>query len=420
MQRAALQRAYLDVRQQSEALCQPLATEDYVVQPVACVSPPKWHLGHVSWFFETFILQPYMPGYQPYHPLYSHLLNSYYQHAGARWARAKRGDLSRPTVQEIYAYRRAIDASMLQFLEIVDVGTWSEVEPRFVLGLHHEQQHQELLVTDIKYILAMNPLQPVYHPAQPAPPLAPVSAARFVPFAGGMYRLGHQDEGFCFDNEQPAHPVFVADFALQERLVTNGEYLAFMADGGYSDFRHWLSNGWDTVQRDGWEAPLYWLQQDGVWHEATLQGVRAVDPQAPVTHVSYYEAAAYASWAQRRLPTEAEWEVAASLAGVVPHSGNFVEDKHFHPQPARPSAGTLSQMLGDAWEWTGSAYLPYPGYRPVAGALGEYNGKFMVDQMVLRGGSCATPRRHIRTSYRNFFHASERWQFTGIRLADDA
>jgi ergothioneine biosynthesis protein EgtB len=419
VQRAEIQRAYLDVRQSTETLCQPLATEDYVVQPVAYVSPPKWHLGHTTWFFETFILQPYQPGYQPHHPLYNYLMNSYYQHAGARWARPKRGDLSRPTVQEIYAYRRATDDRMLQLIETVDAAQWQEMCDRLVLGLHHEQQHQELLVTDIKYILALNPLQPVYQAAVPLSPVATVPEARWVPFSGGTYEIGYQGEGFCFDNEQPVHCVSVPDFVLQDRLVTNGEYLAFIADGGYNDFRHWLSDGWDTVQREGWEAPLYWLQVDGVWHETTLAGVREVDLQAPLTHVSYYEADAYARWAQRRLPTEAEWEVAARLTGVSAAAGNFVEDRAFHPQPVSQTGGSLAQMLGDVWEWTSSAYLPYPGYRPDAGALGEYNGKFMVNQMVLRGGSCATPRSHIRLTYRNFFHADERWQFTGIRLADD-
>lgn len=419
MQRTEIQRAYLAVRQHSETLCQPLVTEDYVVQPVAYVSPPKWHIGHVTWFFETFVLQPYVPDYQPYHPLYSYLLNSYYQHVGARWARPHRGDLTRPTVQEIYTYRRAIDDRMLQLIEAVDAAQWAEMAPRLTLGLHHEQQHQELLLTDIKYILALNPLQPVYRPGSASSSPTPVPAARFVPFAGGLYTLGHQADSFCFDNERPIHQVWVHDFVLQDRLVTSGDYLAFIADGGYHDFRHWLSAGWETVQREGWEAPLYWHQQDGLWYEATLSGVRPVDQQAPVTHVSYYEAAAYASWAGHRLPTEAEWEVAATLAGVTPADGHFVDDQCFHPQPLQQAPGLLAQMLGDVWEWTGSAYLPYPGYRPAAGALGEYNGKFMVDQMVLRGGSCATPRSHIRTSYRNFFHAYERWQFTGIRLADD-
>jgi len=419
VQRSDVQQYYLDVRQMTHGLCQPLAIEDYVIQPVASVSPPKWHLAHTTWFFETFVLQPYMPDYTPYHPLYSYLFNSYYQHIGERWERLKRGDLSRPTVQEVYAYRAAIDDRMMQLIDTLDAPQWSEVYNRIVLGLHHEQQHQELLVTDIKYILATNPLYPVYHARPRLTPAAPVAAAHFIAFAGGMYDLGYAAEGFCFDNEQPAHRVFVHDFALQNRLVTNGEYLAFIEDGGYGDFRHWLSNGWDTVQREGWEAPLYWQRLDGQWHEMTLTGLRQLDVYAPVTHVSYYEAAAYASWTGKRLPAETEWEVAARCAGATPEAGNFVETHNFHPMPAPQQEGTLVQMLGDGWEWTGSAYLPYPGYRQGPGALGEYNGKFMSDQMVLRGGSCATPRSHIRVTYRNFFPAYERWQFTGIRLADE-
>jgi ergothioneine biosynthesis protein EgtB len=419
VQRSDVQQYYLDVRQMTHALCQPLAIEDYVIQPVASVSPPKWHLAHTTWFFETFVLQPYMPDYTPYHPLYNYLFNSYYQHIGERWERPKRGDLSRPTVQEVYAYRVAIDDWMMQLIDTLDAPQWSEVYDRIVLGLHHEQQHQELLVTDIKYILATNPLYPVYHAPPHVVSAAPVAAAHFITFAGGMYDIGYAAEGFCFDNEQPAHAVFVPDFALQNRLVTNGEYLAFIDDGGYGDFRHWLSNGWDTVQRQGWEAPLYWQRLDGQWHEMTLTGLRPLDVHAPVTHVSYYEAASYASWAGKRLPTETEWEVAARCTGATAEAGNFVETQHFHPMPAPQQAGTLVQMLGDVWEWTGSAYLPYPGYRQGPGALGEYNGKFMSDQMVLRGGSCATPRSHIRVTYRNFFPACERWQFSGIRLADE-
>ena len=420
MQRSDVQQAYLDVRHLSHALCQPLAIEDYVVQPVASTSPPKWHLAHTTWFFETFILQPFMTDYRPYHPLYSYLFNSYYRHVGERWERPKRGDLSRPTVQDVYAYRAAVDDRMMQLIDTLDAPQWSEAYDRIVLGMHHEQQHQELLVTDIKYILATNPLYPVYHTAPPAMSSPSGCAAHFVPFAGGIYEMGYDAAGFCFDNEQPAHRVLLQDFALQNRLVSNGEYLAFIEDGGYGDFRHWLSNGWDTVQREAWDAPLYWQRLDGQWHEMTLTGLRALDVHAPVTHMSYYEAAAYASWAGKRLPTEAEWEVAARCTGATAAAGNFVETQNFHPMPVPQQADGLVQMLGDAWEWTGSAYLPYPGYRQGPGALGEYNGKFMVDQMVLRGGSCATPRSHIRVTYRNFFPSCERWQFTGIRLADEA
>ena len=418
MQRAELQQAYLDVRQMTADLCRPLDVEDYVVQPIDSVSPPKWHLGHTTWFFETFVLQPYTPDYQPYHPLYSALLNSYYHHVGARWERARRGALSRPTVRDMYTYRQAIDNRLLALIETADAARWQEMCARVVLGLHHEQQHQELLVTDIKYILAMNPLRPVYHTSPLTAPAVPVSEVQWLSFPGGTYDIGHNTADFCFDNEQPIHRAYAEDFVLQNRPVTNGEYLAFIDDGGYADFRHWLSNGWDTVQGQGWEAPLYWQKLDNTWYAMTLTGWREVEPHVPVTHVSYYEADAYARWAGKRLPTEVEWEVAARLADVGPETGNFLDDGAFHPLPVRQASNTLMQMLGDVWEWTGSAYLPYPGYRPAAGALGEYNGKFMVDQMVLRGGSCATPRSHIRITYRNFFAAHERWQFTGIRLAD--
>ena len=324
MHRAELQQAYLDVRQMTVDLCHPLATEDYVVQPIDSVSPPKWHLGHTTWFFETFVLQSYTPDYRPYHQLYSSLLNSYYHHVGARWERARRGALSRPRVQDMYAYRQAIDERLLALIETIDASRWQEMCARVVLGLHHEQQHQELLVTDIKYILAMNPLRPVYHTSPLTSSCAPVPEAQWLSFPGGTYDIGHNTEDFCFDNEQPVHRAYVENFVLQNRLVTNSEYLAFIDDGGYADFRHWLSNGWDTVQREGWEAPLYWQKLDGTWYAMTLAGWRAVEPHAPVTHVSYYEADAYARWAGKRLPTEVEWEVAARLADMVPETGNFL------------------------------------------------------------------------------------------------
>jgi ergothioneine biosynthesis protein EgtB len=418
MQRAEVQQYYRDVRQTTVALCHPLATEDYVVQPVAYVSPPKWPLAHTTWFFETFILQPYMPGYQPYHDLYGYLWNSYYQHAGERWERGNRGVLSRPTVQEVYAYRTTIDDRMEQLLRRVDAAQWPEVHARVVLGLHHEQQHQELLLTDIKYIFATNPLLPAYHHLPDPESPTVVSPAHPLPYAGGTYVIGYDGEGFCFDNEQPAHRVFVEDFRLQNRLVTNGEYLEFIADGGYQSFQHWLSEGWETVQREGWQAPLYWQQLDHAWYEMTLAGLRPLNQSAPVTHVSFYEAAAYARWVGKYLPSEAQWEVAARSTGVSAMGGNFVDNRVLDPLPWQPQDGKLAQMLGDVWEWTGSAYLPYPGYWQGDGALGEYNGKFMSGQMVLRGGSCATPRSHIRLTYRNFFHPQERWQFTGIRLAE--
>ncbi|MBX0288974.1 ergothioneine biosynthesis protein EgtB [Hymenobacter sp. HSC-4F20] len=406
------------VRQQTEALCRPLLAEDTVVQPVIDVSPPKWHLAHTTWFFETFLLGPYLPGYTVYHPDYAFLFNSYYNSLGSRVNRADRGTLSRPPVQEVYAYRAFVDEQMTRLLALQDTlpPAFQEV---FELGLQHEQQHQELLVTDIKYILSTSPLAPAY---QPAPALAEAAAvappASWLPVPGGVYRIGFQEEGFCFDNEQAPHDTYVADFELQNRLVTNAEYLEFMEAGGYRDFRYWLGEGWDLVQQQGWEAPLYWVLQSGAWHRFTHHGLVPVDLAAPVTHVSFYEADAYAHWRGCRLPTEQEWEVAARRFRPV-LTGTFLESRRYDPQPLSPDAPAdqCHQLLGDAWEWTYSAYHPYPGYQRAAGALGEYNGKFMVSQLVLRGGSCATPQSHIRLTYRNFFHPDKRWQFTGIRLA---
>ncbi|WP_246285075.1 ergothioneine biosynthesis protein EgtB [Hymenobacter lapidiphilus] len=408
------------VRAQSVALCRPLLPEDTVVQPMLDVSPPKWHLAHTTWFWETFLLREYLPGYQVFHPDYAFLFNSYYNSLGSRVNRADRGTLSRPPLADVYAYRQAVDAAMQQLLiqqaDTLPPAFWEVLE----LGLQHEQQHQELLATDIKYILSTSPLAPAYSDAKLAP-IAASSAAKatWLPVAGGVHRIGFEGEGFCFDNEQAPHDTYVADFELQNRLVTNAEYLEFMAAGGYQDFRYWLGEGWDLVQQQGWQAPLYWLERDGQWLRFTHHGLQPVNPAAPVTHVSFYEADAYAQWRGCRLPTEQEWEIAARQFGPDPAAGTFLESNLFDPQPLPPDAAPdkCHQLLGDAWEWTYSAYHPYPGYQKAAGALGEYNGKFMVNQLVLRGGSCATPESHIRLTYRNFFHADKRWQFTGIRLA---
>ncbi|SET11154.1 ergothioneine biosynthesis protein EgtB [Hymenobacter actinosclerus] len=423
------------VRTQSAALCQPLLPEDTVVQPMLDVSPPKWHLAHTTWFWETFLLREYQPGYQVFHPDYAFLFNSYYNSLGSRVNRADRGTLSRPPLADVYAYRQAVDAAMQQLLaqqaDTLPPAFWEVFE----LGLQHEQQHQELLATDIKYILSTSPLAPAYLSEKvnagnkkqsgsesasfstsdsPAPP-----PAAWLPVAGGVHRIGFEGEGFCFDNELAPHDTYVADFELQNRLVTNAEYLEFMAAGGYHDFRYWLGEGWDLVQQQGWQAPLYWVERDGQWWRFTHHGLQPVNPAAPVTHVSFYEADAYAQWRGCRLPTEQEWEIAARQFGAAPTAGTFLESSLFDPQPLPPDASPdqCHQLLGDAWEWTYSAYHPYPGYQKAAGALGEYNGKFMINQLVLRGGSCATPESHIRLTYRNFFHADKRWQFTGIRLA---
>lgn len=407
-------RRYEEVRAASEALCRPLATEDYVIQSMPDVSPPKWHLAHTSWFFETFLLQPSLPGYRPFHERYGYLFNSYYEAVGPRHPRPQRGLLSRPTAEEIYRYREYVDAAMGRLIEESEEAAWAGIEPLLTLGFHHEQQHQELLVTDIKHILGTNPLRPAYSvrppdAGQPTPPL------EWLPYEGGVQEIGYAGPGFAFDNETPRHPVYVQPYRLASRPVTNGEYLEFMEAGGYRRPEFWLSDGWRVTQEHGWEAPLYWEQVDGRWWSMTLAGMRPIAQAEPVCHVSFYEAAAYAQWAGGRLPTEAEWESAAPER----IDGNFVESGRLHPIPAQQDGPSPAQMCGDVWEWTASPYSPYPGFRPAPGAVGEYNGKFMCNQMVLRGGSCATPGSHIRATYRNFFPPEARWQFTGIRLAQE-
>ena len=414
--RDALLANYRRVRAFSEQLCEPLAAEDYVLQTAVEASPPRWHLAHVSWFFETFLLRPFRAGYQVFHPRFEYLFNSYYEQTGTGfWPRPERGLLSRPTVAEIYDYRSHVDTAMAQLIGECAEALWPQVVQRLHIGLNHEQQHQELLVTDIKQNFAYNPLRPAYRPDLPAAPLADPAPLRWSPFEGGLFEIGAAQQGFAYDNERPRHRVFVEAFALADRPVTNGEWLEFIADGGYANPALWLSDGWTAVQQGGWRAPLYWEGQGRDWELMTLAGVRPLNPAEPVSHISYYEADAFATWAGKRLPTEAEWELAAA---AQPVTGNLVETAWLHPRPA-PQVDGIRQLFGDVWEWTGSAYLPYPGYRPPAGALGEYNGKFMCNQMVLRGGSCATASDHIRASYRNFFYPHERWQFNGLRLAED-
>ncbi len=426
MQRSDLINKFLRVRKASEEICAPLETEDYVVQPIDDVSPPKWHLAHTTWFYEAMFLDKLVPHYKPFHPLYSFMFNSYYQSFGERWDRPRRGVLSRPTVKNVYDYRKTITNRMIELIDSIDEKKWPEFSKLVVLALNHEQQHQELLVTDIKYILAGSPLNPVYRELaknESRAGIAPAIPSKLIGFEGGLHNIGYDGNGFCYDNEMPVHQKYVGDFELQNRLVTNGEYLEFMNDGGYDNFRHWLSDGWDAIQKNGWKSPLNWEKKDNEWFEMTLNGLRKIVPEEPVCHVSYYEAEAYASWAGKRLPTEEEWEAAARLNKPDAARGNFWEDGNFHPVAASKNDSgreePLLQMLGDVWEWTGSSYLPYPGYRQAEGALGEYNGKFMVNQMVLRGGSCATPRDHIRITYRNFFQPDKRWQFMGFRLAND-
>ncbi len=400
------------VRAQTEQLCTPLVTEDYVVSSMADVSPTKWHLAHTSWFFETFVLAPHLSSYHTIDPKYAFLFNSYYVQAGERHCRAQRGLVTRPTVAQVYEYRAHVDAGVLRLIDDIagDAGhpAWSLIET----GLHHEQQHQELLLTDIKHVFFTNPVRPAYR-AAPLPAAVAVSQG-WMDIPDGVHEIGHAGDAFHFDNETPRHRVWLNGGALAHRLVTNGDYADFIRDGGYRRPELWLSAGWATVQGQQWGAPLYWERVGDAWQEFTVAGMQPLDPHAPVTHVSHYEADAFARWAGMRLPTEFEWEAATR---DLPVAGRFVDAGLFHP--GADAHDGPQQFYGDAWQWTQSAYLAYPGYRPADGALGEYNGKFMSDQWVLRGASCATPRSHARHTYRNFFPSDARWQFTGIRLARD-
>ena len=415
-QRSTWADAYLSVRKRSEELCVPLSPEDYVIQTAPEASPAKWHLAHVSWFFETFLLKEYLVGYPEFHPLFGYLFNSYYEQIGKFQPRQERGFLSRPSVGEIYRYRAHVDEHMLTLLHNAGEDVWPTVQQRLEIGFNHEQQHQELLLTDIKLNLSTNPLRPAYRSDLHQTPKASAPHQFWIVFPGGVHEIGHQDDCFAYDNEKPRHRTYLNPFRLASRPVTNGEYLAFMEDGGYGNPGFWLSDGWSTVKRLHWSSPLYWESIEGEWWQFTLGGPRKLNLEEPICHVSYYEAEAYATWAGKRLPTEAEWEIAAR---GLPVAGNLRDSGYLHPAAAMPGDGLL-QMYGDVWEHTASPYQPYPGFRPAAGALGEYNGKFMCSQMVLRGGSCVTAADHIRASYRNFFYPHERWQFQGFRLAEDA
>lgn len=414
-QNETLLRRFTHIRAQTEKICAPLEPEDTVVQPIIDVSPPKWHMAHTTWFFEQFVLGPHVSGYKPFHPKYAFLFNSYYNNIGNRVQRAERSTLTRPPLRDVLAYRRHVNEHVAELLRQTDEQALRDVLPVLELGLQHEQQHQELLLTDIKYILSTNPLLPAYTSLTDKKQVASAAQPLYLDVPGGIYSIGYQGHGFCFDNELGVHEVLLQDFRVMNRLVTNGEYLAFMQDGGYSDFRFWLDEGWALVKTARLAAPLYWLKQDNSWWRYTLQGLQPLDLQAPVSHISFYEAQAYAAWAGKRLLTEFEWEATTQV--YPPPTGNFQDAGLYEPTAATGSAG-MQQLYGDAWEWTYSAYHPYPGFSTAPGALGEYNGKFMLNQMVLRGGSCATPQSHIRSTYRNFFHPDKRWQFTGIRLAD--
>jgi ergothioneine biosynthesis protein EgtB len=418
--REALLTRYRIVRARTEALAAPLSAEDQTVQSMADVSPTKWHRAHPSWFFENFLLVPFAPDYREFHPTYGFLFNSYYEGAGARHPRPARGLLSRPGIDDIARYRAWIDDGIETLARSASGQAWLDVAPLLELGLNHEEQHQELILMDIKHVLSLNPLDPAYTPARPVirRDVAPMS---FLALAGGLHEIGHGGNDFAFDNEGPRHKTWLEPYRLGNRLVTCGEYRDFIAAGGYRKAEFWLSEGWTTVQRETWDAPLYWRAEgDGDWSIFTLSGRRALDPAEPVCHVSFYEADAFARWAGKRLPTEAEWEV-ATVKAQVPMAGNLMDHEIFHPAPLDGTQhNSLQQMVGDVWEWTSSAYGPYPGFKPLAGVIGEYNGKFMSNQMVLRGGAAVTPPGHVRFSYRNFFPPASRWAFGGIRLAEDA
>jgi ergothioneine biosynthesis protein EgtB len=411
---AGLAGAFARVRERSRWLTEVLEPEDYGLQPTPDASPARWHLAHTSWFFETFLLKPFAEDHAPFHPRFEYLFNSYYNGVGAQFPRERRGDLARPTTAEVLAWRAHVDAAMAELLAAR--GDDPEIRARTVLGLHHEEQHQELIVTDLKAAFAANPLEPVWARAT-IPPSAPARGLAFTAFEGGLVEIGAPatTDDFVFDNETPRHRVWLEPFELADRCVTCGEWLAFMADGGYERPELWLSDGWAALQApDAPRAPAYWSLRDDAWWEYTLAGARPVDPEAPVTHVSLYEADAYARWAGARLPTEPEWEHAAAVTRPEAVPGDA-----FHPLPdgILGDAPGPRALIGNQWEWTASAYAPYPGYAPLPGALGEYNGKFMANQTVLRGGSCATPPGDARLTYRNFFYPPDRWQFTGVRLA---
>jgi ergothioneine biosynthesis protein EgtB len=423
--REALRARYRRVRDLTEALAAPLRPEDQVIQSMADVSPTKWHRGHTTWFFETFLLEPSLTGYDLFDPDFRYLFNSYYEAVGPRHPRSQRGLLSRPTVEEIARYRAHVDTAMEKLIDRCDTGAWPELAALAVLGLHHEQQHQELLLMDIKHVLFNNPFDSAYVDTAVASVHGP-RAMRMLEYPGGLVEIGHahapgHENGFAFDNESPRHKVFLEPFRIADRLVTSGEWLEFIADNGYERPELWLSDGWYAVQERGWNAPLYWRRDElGGWSAFTLGGWRELDPDEPVVHVSHYEADAFARWSGARLPTEFEWEHAIEPLATEPGLADSAPGRaRLHPAPA-PDGDALVQAYGDVWQWTASAYLPYPRFAPEPGAVGEYNGKFMSGQMVLRGGACITPASHVRATYRNFFPPGSRWLFGGVRLAADA
>ena len=423
--RQGLFQKFSRVRQDSEDICSPLEIEDYGIQTMPDVSPPKWHLAHTSWFFETFLLKPFLNHYREYHPQFAQLFNSYYNTVGSYFPRPQRGFLSRPTVKEVYLYRNYVNEQMEKLIFEADDNHWGEIANRTILGLNHEQQHQELMLTDIKHIFSINPLRPRYRKLPHK--ISQATEQQWLSYSGGLVSIGHSNssatDDFSYDNEGPEHQTYINDFILSSTLVTNGEMLSFIEDGGYSDARLWLSDAWKIVCENKWTSPLYWEKKESEWWYMTLGGMQKVNLNAPVCHVSFYEADAFARWAGKRLPTEAEWEIAASAETI---EGNLRESGNLQPVPSQQhnDSGRLEQIYGDVWEWTQSPYCAYPGYRQENSAFGdfsgEYNGKFMSNQMVLRGGSCLTPEDHIRSTYRNFFYPADRWQMSGFRLAKEA
>ncbi|OGI19528.1 MAG: hypothetical protein A3B68_04235 [Candidatus Melainabacteria bacterium RIFCSPHIGHO2_02_FULL_34_12] len=421
---------YKTTRKRTEDICKPLETEDYVIQSMDDVSPPKWHLGHTSWYFENFILKEFVNNYRFFNDKYNFIFNSYYESFGNRIYRPKRGTLSRPLVREVYSFREYVDNNLYKLIESADERIFEKIKPLLELGIHHEMQHQELLLCDIKHIFASNPLRPEYFKLNTPRNNSEVNIKeKYIDFAGSLYEIGFDDTGFSFDNELPAHKVFLNDFKVQNRLTRNDEYLDFINDGGYRKPLFWLSDGWDTVQKENWQSPLYWEKHDNEWFTMTLGGLKKLNLNEPVCHISYYEADAYARWKNKRLLTESEWEITVKeikvdLLDFQKH--NLLENNLFHP--SAPSANqeeqedkkqNIFQIFGDVWEWTMSPYISYPGYKAPKGVFSEYNSKFMANQMVLRGGSCFTPQVHIRSTYRNFFQCDKRWQCTGLRLASD-
>lgn len=404
---------YEKIRNLFVKLTQCLELDDFNAQTMPDVSPAKWHLAHTSWFFETFILKQRIRNYQPFHPKFEYLFNSYYNSVGNQFPRPQRGQMIRPTTHQVMRYRAYVDEHLKR---LISPDSDPELIDLLLLGINHEQQHQELFLTDIKHVYGSNPLFPAYCSKKSASKES-TSPLTFSCFDGGIVTIGSSDDGFTFDNERPRHKKFINNFKIANRLITNGEYLAFIEDGGYSNAELWLADGWDFIKSHVVEKPLYWHFIDGQWFEYTLSGLSPLQLEYPVSHVSFYEADAYARWRNCRLPSEEEWESAASGEKIT---GNFLDDRQFHPQPVSSAANSLSQVFGDLWEWTSSPYSSYPGFKPAPGAVGEYNGKFMCNQYTLRGGSCATGRDHIRATYRNFFYPNARWQFSGIRLAEDA